>query len=792
MKRLLCLFVLLLVVGSLYAPLFALGKPVDSKTVDAATGVSTLSKWGGVASLRVKPTDAVTLVNGKLRTAQNIEIRVDEHPDAVEYSWILASRPMMNVFSLELTLTGCTYYYQPPLDAGTYPAGWTVNATHVYDDKGKLREHRPIDVVGSYAVYSELKNGIYGTGKVAHIYRPLVTDARGDSIWGIMVIEGDTLTVTVDQGWLDKAKYPVVVDPTFGSTTAGASTTNDPGNWLYGTQVTSPVAANIRISKFTAYVKLNADGSCQFKAGVWVNSNGGAIIGVTSAGSSVSTVYAWRDTSYAIPLTINPSTVYMIAILPAYQSPALLIAYDTGTGGTGHRDTANSFTTPEVFDWNVNNDHIMSLYATYTSAPTITSSVIAMDDTSNVYTMKQYYTFTTVINDPDGAADIKAISVRGMQGATVRWLVNATSLDGVASYAIITGAATIDLDTASCTFTENGNDGTLVLKIRLEWDSTTEVDCELAVWARDVIGNTVGWTTVQTDYFDVISRLVTRDYTGNVTSTTINMPVEIVGRVRYATTPTGNNASASYPPDAQFTAVKLYEGGGDYAGSDATIVNGLYNVTVTTPAILGTVYYYAWLDLVPDYVDGYAVDADYVAIGVAASFSVISQVNEGFTFFGLTGAVIGQIIPTITALAVWFSDSATAVVNMASATLSLIIFVSTSVIYWFTKMATLIIGIFTIIGDILKGTGSVNTFFGDVWTYFSFSSWVDFLPITAFIWWYSNLSRRSKREGISEVERIIRDVQLVSYAVGEVWNWTFTLFNFVVNSVMTFVSVVTG
>jgi hypothetical protein len=80
---------------------------------------------------------------------------------------------------------------------------------------------------GSYAVYK--KEGAIdspachvGTGKLCHIHRPKIIDARGRWTWGDVTIDRGLLTMTIPEGWLGEAKYPVTVDPVIGSSTVGA------------------------------------------------------------------------------------------------------------------------------------------------------------------------------------------------------------------------------------------------------------------------------------------------------------------------------------------------------------------------------------------------------------------------------------------------------------------------------------------------------------------------------------------------------------------------------------------
>jgi hypothetical protein len=78
---------------------------------------------------------------------------------------------------------------------------------------------------GSYAVYKKETLVGEGTGKLCHIHRPEVIDARGRRCWGELSVVGNELRITIPEYWLDEAKYPVVVDPTVGTTTIGSQTT---------------------------------------------------------------------------------------------------------------------------------------------------------------------------------------------------------------------------------------------------------------------------------------------------------------------------------------------------------------------------------------------------------------------------------------------------------------------------------------------------------------------------------------------------------------------------------------
>ena len=138
-----------------------------------------------------------------------------------EFEVHLPKKPASNVIELTLNVPkNLEFHYQPPLTKEEIAEGCI----------------RPENVVGSYAVYHASKAGDYSlrggknykTGKAFHIYRPEAWDSAGNRVWCDLHIDTDKqiATITVPQEWLDKAVYPVVVDPTFGYTSVG-------GSWVY-------------------------------------------------------------------------------------------------------------------------------------------------------------------------------------------------------------------------------------------------------------------------------------------------------------------------------------------------------------------------------------------------------------------------------------------------------------------------------------------------------------------------------------------------------------------------------
>jgi len=120
---------------------------------------------------------------------------------------------------------------------------------------------------GSFAVYKKETLLGEGTGKLCHIHRPEIIDDRGWRCWGDLSVAGNVLRITIPEWWLSEAKYPVIVDPTVGTTTVGSQ-------YKWDADPPEPFApltfeAQIPVNRFlisetingscTAYIYTNAD-----------------------------------------------------------------------------------------------------------------------------------------------------------------------------------------------------------------------------------------------------------------------------------------------------------------------------------------------------------------------------------------------------------------------------------------------------------------------------------------------------------------------------------------------------
>jgi hypothetical protein len=117
---------------------------------------------------------------------------------AFEYDCILEREPESNVVSL--LMEGAEYY-------------------DFFRQPDFVKE--PL-LKGSYAVYKKETLLGEGTGKLCHIHRPEIIDARGRRCWGDLSVVGNELRITVPEKWLCEAKYPVIIDPNIGTSTVGS------------------------------------------------------------------------------------------------------------------------------------------------------------------------------------------------------------------------------------------------------------------------------------------------------------------------------------------------------------------------------------------------------------------------------------------------------------------------------------------------------------------------------------------------------------------------------------------
>lgn len=268
-----------------------------------------------------------------------------------DIDFTLDSKPETNVF--EYKIEGAEefdFFYQPPL-------------TQEEIDEGASR---PDVVVGSYAVYHKTKANHkvgetnYGTGKAFHIYRPKAIDVNNNEEWAELDYNNGVLSVTVSQSFLDNATYPVVVDPTFGYTSQGASSwgPNSSSDYILAmrgtsiegtvTQVAAYVMDSYTFGDTTTRIRMSGE-SGGFPTNTYVVDSGDIpISGNTYSLKTYSTSYSASSANWWVS-TLN---VYL------GSGGGTNTAYDSGSGDSAIQDNG-------VWGSSTNR---FSIYATYTAS----------------------------------------------------------------------------------------------------------------------------------------------------------------------------------------------------------------------------------------------------------------------------------------------------------------------------------------------------------------------------------------------------------------------------------------
>lgn len=342
-----------------------------------------LSKWNGTVNTGISYSGVTATGDRRLLSDviewKNTKQEVHAYPvvsgegmedGGIEIDLILNEKPSTNVFNFSIDgYENLDFSYQAPLNEEM--ASSTCTAT---DCGGN---HRPENVVGSYAVYHKTAKDYkvggtnYGTGKAYHIYRPKVFDAKNNETWASLGYKDGVLSVTVPQKFLDSATYPVRVDPTFGYTTAGGSSfTCFSGNIYVYLAALSEAGS---VSSMSTYV--DNGGATLFQTGIYDNASPSNLKG-SSAAVSLPASPAWTDSTVSAELT----------------AASYNLGWNCNTGNaTGYYDwnaaasmryVASAYGTwpATVATWSSYGTNRMSIYATYTvgggtAAPAVRESV---------------------------------------------------------------------------------------------------------------------------------------------------------------------------------------------------------------------------------------------------------------------------------------------------------------------------------------------------------------------------------------------------------------------------------
>lgn len=358
----------------------------DKAIMDTTKPKMTLEKWNGEVVMGVTY-DGMQATGARPFLSKNVEWSDGNQTMQVvpleasstmedggyEINIILDSKPASNVFNFSIDgADNLDFFYQAPLwqEAGLKaPTKDCTDIDCIIDDQ---QTYRPQNVVGSYAVYykdhhDHIEGEInYAAGKAYHIFRPKVTDAVGNEVWADMSYANDTLTVAVPQIFLNNATYPVKVDPDFGNTNTGVSSTNNSANAYDLSRRTSAPAGTI--TSLSSNQKMTAS-TCSAVNMIYDDSSPNGRLDYTAT-ITIST-QAWYTSASTLSFVMVSGTTYWIGSTSNSSSCTgnNLFFFDAGAGVSSN---GASYSSPPASTLARGGDlgRSYSAYVTYTAAVT--------------------------------------------------------------------------------------------------------------------------------------------------------------------------------------------------------------------------------------------------------------------------------------------------------------------------------------------------------------------------------------------------------------------------------------
>jgi len=301
-----------------------------------------------------------------------------------------------------------------------------------------------------------------------------------------------------------------------------------------------------------------------------------------SVGSGSGTI----SPSGSIPVTPGANQGFTITASPGYSISDVVV------------DGVSVGVVSSYLFTNVNEAH--TIVASFTSQGfTATASISNMDDTSNCYATKRYYNFIVTVHDPTGINSVTDIYLRGVLSGSTQFEIRGTNLNTAPTFTIFTGTTLITLNGPQCSWGKNGDTGTLTLAIRFEWLYPQAMGNDISVKVISTGSGTLGFLTLQSNYFNVITRIITSNFVGNCTYVPVNFPVRLTGYVKYALTTSSNLPSTLSPPDSEFTAIEI-EDASDVTVGSGSPKNGFFNITFNAPASVQVNTYHVFFHLAAD------------------------------------------------------------------------------------------------------------------------------------------------------------------------------------------------
>ena len=417
----------------------------------------------------------------------------------------------------------------------------------------------------------------------------LVIEDTGSALSAVTAVSGESGIYPVNAGDVDGDGYDDVVYGYTGGTTdtiVWLESDGDPGN--AASWASHSIASTFGDGTAIQVVDIDNDGDND-------------VVGSTKEEDQI-TMY---------DNTAGDGSAWTERNLASTTDPAFLETADLD--GDGDDDLL--YTISETFIRGLNTNIVPELVST---------SIINLDDTNNIYANRKAYNFQAVVQDNNGTADIDQVKIRTTIGAT-SYILNWDN-DGptctTSTNPALGGAARFSIS-GDCTTSAVGNELTVTFPVIFDWAIGDTTDADLQAYVKDETGSIAGWTTLQTDYFDIETDVNVDSGQWAFHDDTVNP--EATASINYRVDYEGSN----YPvPDSQIVSVTamLDKAGGD---EDITLTpgtTGAGTVTITVPSTTGlyTVSPYVELAGTGGTVDGDARNTSFTVDRVIVSGIQIS------------------------------------------------------------------------------------------------------------------------------------------------------------------------
>ena len=333
-----------------------------------------LKLWGLPAAIRLRGYNRAMPVR---ETAGGFAFELDnpgtltfEHRDSVLFPTGELWRPEFGLLKTTLKLDAAPawgqWVFELDLPTGTKCAYQPALSPEEID----LRATRPDWAVGSYALFGPF-------GKIGHLSRPFAIDADGAWTWGSLAVAGGAATVRIDDGWLARARYPVVVDPSMGYTSVGASTSAFSPNYIIVSGIGGALGLATAINLYCSAAVARAT-----TLGLYTND--GARV-ADSAGGNSPVAAAWLTQNLDSPTALTNGAFYLAG--ECHSVGGLTWYYDadtntiTGWGYAASTYSAGALPNPlPALTYGSVQSYRWSVYCTYT-APVFPTAANVWHDT---------------------------------------------------------------------------------------------------------------------------------------------------------------------------------------------------------------------------------------------------------------------------------------------------------------------------------------------------------------------------------------------------------------------------